>query len=169
MCNTSHHEVIFENKGRNLPCQKVMLSFRQKHLTSLIVKWKSEGLDRVICNHRQCFCSTSLDLVYFIFSLLSGGDCVLWLWPCTFPFFFSGGLSCSCFSASSEYNLQPKKYDFLLLKWVKPFWFFNHKQWSSEKNPEEYGLQSLCGFWCETGLSNASSSLSVVKEKSKVS
>lgn len=150
--------------------RKVMLTFHQKHFTALIVRWKSAVFDRAISNLCQCYVvlhhQPGPGVFYFYPYFLWGIMC------CDFDlghFLSSGGLSSSCFSASSEYRSQPKKYDFLLLKWVRPFWFFNHKQWSSEKNPEEYGLGSLCGFWCETGLSNAFSSSSVVKETSKVS
>lgn len=132
------------------------------------VECNSAGLDRAICNHCKCYVVLHHQPGPGVFfSLFLGG-----IMCCDFDlihFLSSGGLSSSCFSDISEYHLQTKKYDFLLLKWVRPFSFFNHKQWSSEKYPKEYGLWSLCDFWCETGLSNAFSSLSVVKEMSKVS
>lgn len=147
-----------------------MLTFHQKYFTALIVRWKSALFDRAICNLCQCYVvlhrQPGPDVFYFFPYFLWGIMC------CGFDlghFLSSAGLRSSCFSASSEYHLQPKKYDFLLLKWLRPFWFFNRKQWSSEENPEEYGLGSPCGFWCETGLSNAFISLTVVKEMSKVS
>lgn len=150
--------------------KNIILTFHQKHFTTLIVRWESAVFDRGICNLCQCCVvlhhQPSPGMFYFFL-------CFLWEIMCSDfdlrHFLSSEGLSFSCFSASSEYHLQHKKYDFLLLKWVRPFWFFNHKQWSLEKNPEEYRLGSLCGFWCETGLTNAFSFLSIVKEMSEVS
>lgn len=158
----------FRIKVQFCSTMEVMLTFHQNY--HCFVRWKSAVFDRVICKLYQCYGvlhdEPGPGVFYFFPCFLRGIMC------CDFDlghFLSSGGLSFSCFSASSEYHLQTKKYDFLILEWVWPFWCFNHKQWSSEKNPEAYGLVSLCGFRCETGLSNAFSSLSVVKEMSKVS
>lgn len=126
--------------------KKAMLTFHQKHLTALIVRWKSAVFDRAICKLCQCYVvlhhQPGPGVLYFFPYFLWGIMC------CDFDlghFLSSGGLSSSCFSASTEYHLQPKKYDFLLLKWVRPFWFFNHKQWSSEKKSR--GIRTWEPLW----------------------
>lgn len=104
-----------------------MLTFHQKY--HCFVRQKSAVFDRVICKLCQFYVvlhDQPGSGEFYFFPYFQGG-----IMCCGFDlghFLSSGGLSFSCFYASSEYHLQTKKYDFLLLKWVRPFWRFNHKQ-----------------------------------------